>query len=249
MQASMAENIYRRNMSRYGFGNGPINHNPNGKVLTMLQLITDPKIAKLNLGYKRRASKKGRSLGDDVKLENVLREFGLTLFAGIPREEVFAQVPIAMRSRKPEYLTKAALEFLVDEFDAKVVTDQHGRNALSFPEEKPKGDEMNLISEVAERAGQKRSVVKDVYEALLKTVRITLRNERRIRLPDFAVVKVSYRKPRERQKKWNPFKKKKTWVEARPASNKIRISAIKKFKTWAAEKIEVVEPKKKHKKK
>lgn len=208
-----------------------------------------PEVAKLNLGFKRRISK-SRKLTDDVELENIFREFGLSLIQNKQsREVIFSSVRGLWQGKKPEILSQKALDFLVQEFDAEIIQDENNRTIINFPQQKPKGDEMSLINEVAERSGQKRSVVKEVYEALLKTIRITLKKERRIRLPDFAVVKVSYRKPRERAKKWNPFEKKKTWVEARPASNKLKISPIKKMKDWCAEKVEVVEPEKKKKKK
>jgi nucleoid DNA-binding protein len=193
---------------------------------------------------------RGTVLRDDIELENMFIQFGLSIIGtqGAEREAIFAQVPLKMQGRRVDLILSKALDFLIQEFDAEVIDDDNGRSILNFPKEKPKGDEMNLFSAVAERCGQKRSVVKEVYEALLKTVRITLKNERRIRLPEFAVVKVKYQKPRERAKKWNPFKKKKAWVEARPASNKIRVTPIKVFKEWATNKIEVIEPKKKHKK-
>lgn len=194
---------------------------------------------------------RGSALRDDIELENLFRQFGMTIIGtiGLAREQIWADVPKRMQGVLSSALNQKALDFLVTEFNAEVISDENGRTFLNFPQDKPKGEEMNLFSEVAERCGQKRSVVKEVYEALLKTVRITLKSERRIRLPEFAVVKVKYQKPRERAKKWNPFTKKKAWVDARPASNKIRVTPIKFFKEWAANKVEVVEPKKKKKSK
>jgi DNA-binding protein HU-beta len=209
----------------------------------------DPKIANLNLSFKRRISK-SRTLTEDVELVGIFQQFGLNLLEyKIPREEIFAMVPKVMQGRKPEIISQQALEFLVNEFDAEVVQDSNGRTVLNFPQEKPKGDEMNVLSEVAERSGQKRSLVKEVYEALLKTIRITLKNERRIRLPDFAVVKVQYRPAKEKRKGRNPWTGKPMTFKAKAASNKLRITPIKFMKDWCNEKLEVVAPVKKKSKK
>jgi nucleoid DNA-binding protein len=210
----------------------------------------DPAISKLNLSYKRRISKK-RDLKDDAELASLFLQVGINFADYLRRpngrEEAFALVPKLLQGKRPELYSTKGLDFLVQEFDAEVIADQNGRSFLSFPE-KPKGDEMNLFAEVAEKCGHKRKIVKEVYDALLSKIRVHLKNDRRIRLPEFAIVKISYRPPRERAKKWNPFKHKKTWVEARPASNKIRISPVKQLKDYVTDKVEVVAPKKKKKK-
>lgn len=196
----------------------------------------------------KRARTHGNSVKDDIELENIFTQFGLTLLnPKVPRDAVFSQVPVIMQGRKPELISSKALDFLVQEFDVEVITDTNGRTILNFPQ-KPKGDEMNLFAEVAEKSGQKRSVVKAVYEALLSRIRVNLKNERRVRLPDFAVVKVQFRKAKEKRRGRNPFNGKKMWFKARPASNKLRITPLKRMKDWCAEKLEVIEPKKKSKK-
>ena len=190
-----------------------------------------------------------KSVADDIELENIFRQFGLSIIKSPNRRDVFKSVPKVMEGKRPEYLTSKALDFLVQEFDAEVVTDNLGRTILQFPKEKPKGESMNLFSEVAEKSGHKRKMVKEVYEAILSRIRVNLKNERYIRLPDLCRIRVSYRPAKEKRRGINPFNGKKMWFKARPASNKLRFSPLKAMKDYVADKVEVVEPKKKRKKK
>lgn len=212
----------------------------------------NPAIAKLNLSHKRRISKK-KDLQDDAELATLFMQMGINFPAYLKRpngrEEAFLQVPVVMRGKKPELFSSKVLDFLISDFDAEVITNTDGRTVLNFPQEKPKGDEMNLFAEVAEKSGQKRKVVKEVYDALLSRIRVHLKNDRAIRLPDLCRIRVAYKKAVEKHRGTNPFTGEKNFLfKARPAANRLKISPLKRLKDYVAEKVEVVEPVKKKKK-
>ena len=184
---------------------------------------------------------------DDVALANIFRQFGID-FLNIPREKAFALVPQTLEGKRYDHLSKDAIEFLVDTFGAKQRVTPDNRPVLAFSIE-DKGDPMSLVNDLVERSAQPRKVVKAVYEALVKQIRISLRKERYLRLPDIGRFKIGYRPAKEKRKGMNPFTGKKQWFKAKPASNKLRFSPAKTLKVFCAEKIEVVEPPKKKKKK
>lgn len=105
---------------------------------------------------------------------------------------------------------------------------------------------MSIISSIAERSEQKRSVVKKVYAALIEVITHDLKKERRVRLPDLGIVGIKFRPARAKRKGINPFTKKETTFKARPASNKLKFRFAKGLRLFV-EKLEVVEPKKKKK--
>ncbi len=219
------------------------------------QRLAGQKQHKLDRQEKRERTR-GSALRDDIQLADVLRQFGINFFdytkRANGREEAFALVPQIMQGKRPESLEQRALDFLVDEFDAEVITDPNGRTILNFPKDKPKGEDMNLFSEVAEKSGHQRKVVKEVYEAMLSRIRVNLKNERAIRLPDLCRIRVAYKKAVEKHRGTNPFTGEKNFLfKARPAANRLKISPLKRLKDYVAAKVEIVEPKKKkkHKKK
>ena len=208
-----------------------------------------------------RQEKLGRTrhkrLHDDVELENILRQFGLSVINIPPalgsREAVFMEVPHLMEGKRPEYLDKKALNFLIDEFNAEVVNEE-GKSVLRFPRGqdskiyKEQGDEMaSFFARVAKKSGQKQALVKEVYEAMLVICRVSLRDDRYIRLPDLVRIRVAYRPAKEKRKGINPFTGKKQWFEAKDAKNVVRVSPLKRLKDYVAAKVEVVDTRKKEK--
>jgi DNA-binding protein HU-beta len=185
---------------------------------------------------------------DDVELVNIFLQFGINPLY-VSKEEAFKTLPTILTGRKFA-LAPNAINFLTDQYGDRIsmATDFNGKTEVTFHEEKRKDENMSLISEVAEKSGQKRRVVKEVYEAMLSVIRVSLKNDRYIRLPDLCRIKVSYRPAKEKRKGMNPFTGKKQWFKARPASNKLRFSPLKAMKTYVAAKVEVVAPVKKKKK-
>lgn len=102
---------------------------------------------------------------------------------------------------------------------------------------------MSIISDVAERCEQKRSVVKEVYGALVKEVTHALKENRKVRLPDLGVLAIRYRPARPKRKGINPFTKKEQTFKAKPASNKLKFRFAKSLRVFS-EKLPVVAPKK-----
>lgn len=189
---------------------------------------------------------------DDIELENILRQFGLSIINIPPalgsREAVFAEVPHLMDGRRPEYLDKKALNFLIDEFNAEVIDDGKGHAVLNFPRGEAQGDDMaSFFARVAKKSGQKQSLVKEVYEAMLVICRVSLRDDRYVRLPDLVRIRVAYRPAKERRKGINPFTGKKQWFEAKEAKNTVKVSPLKRLKDYVAAKVEVVDTRKKKK--
>jgi nucleoid DNA-binding protein len=187
-----------------------------------------------------------QSTRSDIEMINIMREFGID-FLATPRDQVLKMVPEKLEGKRYENLSQKALGFLTENYNIEFVVFD-GRPIMTFPKIK-QGDDMNLFTEVAEKSGHKRSVVKSVYEAMCSRIRVTLKNERRIRLPELGILKISFRPAKEKRRGRNPFNGKKMWFKAKPASNKLKFSATKDFKTYIAEKIEVKKPEKKKKKK
>ena len=105
---------------------------------------------------------------------------------------------------------------------------------------------MSIVRNIAERADQKRSVVKAVYAALIEEVTSTLKEERKVRLPDLGIIGIKFRPARPKRKGINPFTKKEQTFKAKPASNKLKFRFAKGLRKFA-EKLPVEAPKKKHK--
>lgn len=102
---------------------------------------------------------------------------------------------------------------------------------------------MSIISNVAERCGQKRSVVKEVYSALVEEVAHSLKEDRRVRLPDLGIIGLKFRPARKKSKGISPFTKKEVVFKARPASNKLKFRFATDLRKLA-DKLPAVAPKK-----
>ena len=185
----------------------------------------------------------------DVAMANNLRPFGVD-YLNTPRDQVVALVRQKTEGKLAEKYPQQALDFLQENFDMEYNRNDYGQKFIHFPEKSNKGDAMSLIGDVAEHSGETRKSVKVVLEGLQKAIRVGLKNDRRVRLPDIGVIKVTFRPAREKQKNVpNPFRKgEKYTVKARPASNKIRFTVAKALKEYVAEKVEVIAPPKKKKK-
>lgn len=186
---------------------------------------------------------------DDVYLINMFRQFGVD-YLHTPKDQVYEILRKKIEGKKLS-ITDAALNFLKEHYGEQLVVeiDFNHKVLVTFQEVKmKKGEEMNLMTEVAEKSGQSRKIVKAVYEALCSRIRVNLKNERRIRLPELGILKISFRAAKEKRKGRNPFSGKEMWFKAKPASNKLRFSPVKVLKEYVKDKIEVVAPKKKKKK-
>lgn len=186
---------------------------------------------------------------DDVYLTNMFRQFGID-YLSTPKDQVYELLRAKIEGKKLS-ITDAALDFLKEHYGDQIQAeiDFNAKVLIKFQEVKiKKGEEMNLFTEVAEKSGQSRKIVKSVYEALCSRIRVNLKNERRIRLPELGILKISFRAAKEKRKGRNPFNGKIMTFKAKPASNKLRFTPVKDMKEYVKEKIEVVAPKKKHKK-
>jgi len=188
----------------------------------------------------------GRGARQDVQVANIFLALGLN-YLELNREEAFQKVPEVVEGKRVDEFSKKALRFLRDNFDAEQVEDSEGRLLLHIPAPK-QGEQMNIYRELADRSGLTRKVCKALYESLVKLVRRSLKEERRIRLPEFGIVAVRYRKARPKRKGINPFTRKKTTFKAKPASNKLKFRPSKELKEFVG-KLAVIPPKKKHHKK
>lgn len=186
--------------------------------------------------------RRNKGLSSDVELVKLFNALGLGQEFLKDKEEAFKLVPQRLEGRKREFVSDAALEFLVSEFNAELLNPGDGNQYVHF---KPKGDDVNLLSEVAEKSGQKRAVVNEVYTALRKCIRINLKNERRVNLPDLGILKLVFKPAREKKKGVSPFTKKPMVFKAKPASNKLKFRPSKKLRAYIEDKIGITPPKKK----
>lgn len=174
---------------------------------------------------------------DDVELVNTFRLLGLD-FLKFPRDQAFKQLPEILEGRQVSRYPQKAVDFLHENFEVVTLTDSGGQKRFHFV--KPKGEEMNLYSVVAEKAGQKRKVVKEIYEALVSVAHHELREEGRMRLPELGIIRIKYSPAREKRRGVNPFTKEKNFLfKAKPASNKVKFSVAKALKDYANKKIAV----------
>lgn len=183
---------------------------------------------------------------DDVELSNVFRELGID-YLKTPPDQLKTTVRLIWEGKRTDRTTKRGLAFLKANYDAQVMNDIEGRLVIHFSKSKQGGD-MKLYNEIAELSGQPRKAVKAVYEALIKTIKHSLKHDRGIRLPDLGKISVRFRKAKPKREGMNPFTGKKQWFKAKDASNKIGFRPAKYFKQYVEEKVPVEEPKKKHKK-
>lgn len=198
-------------------------------------------------GYEIRSERFARRRGGDkmdIESANSLADLGIDFFT-TSRAEVFKLVPQVCEGRKWANLSERALTFLQENYDVEQVVDSEGRKLLHFKS----GGKMNLFTQVSEATeGIPRKKVKRVYEALISVIQDALKEDRRIRLPQLGILKVSYRKARPKRRGRNPATGEKMWFKAKEASNKLKFRPAKELKDFSDE-LEVVDPKKKKKKK
>ena len=185
---------------------------------------------------------------DDVELANFYRMLGLDYFYVSKDESRTAYIKRVLTGLRVDRFPKPALKWLKENYDATEARDPEGRLVIQFLEPESQGEAMKLYSQLAESSEEPRKAVKNVYEALIKHVRHELRHERRVRLPELGIISIRFRPAKEKRRGRNPATGQEMWFKPKPASNKLRFSPTKDFKVYIAEKIAVVEPKKKHKK-
>jgi len=187
---------------------------------------------------------------NDVEAANLFLLLGINYFS-TPKEQLAAIVREKFEGKRADAINVKAMDFLTDNFDALVELKDGFPPLIRFRPAEPEKEEetrpMKLYSQLAERSGQTRRVVREVYEALVLEARKALRTERLFKLPDLGRLKISYRPPKEKRRGINPFTGKKQWFKYKPASNKLRFAPAKVLKVFVAEKVEVVAPKKKKK--
>lgn len=185
---------------------------------------------------------------DDVKMANNLRPFGVD-YLNTSKDQVIPLVRILTEGKPADRYPKQALDFLQENFDMELVSNDYGVKFIHFPENPKQGEAMNLYSVLAEKSGETRKTCKAVMESLVNTVHKALKEERRVRIPEVGIIRITFRPERKAQKHVaNPFRKGEFMnVKARAASNKIRFSATKSLKEYVDKKVDVVAPKKKKK--
>jgi len=191
--------------------------------------------------YRRRGGAK-----EDVELANIFLGLGLD-YLNLPKEEALRCLPQRLEGRRVDSVPEKSLTFLKESYDVQQVIDDEGRLLLHFKKRK-KGEPMSIIADLAESTGVQKKTVKQVYQALVEYIQPQLKEERKVRIPDIGQFRVKYRGAKPKRKGRNPFSGKEMWFKAKPASNKLRFSPSKGLKDYVKEEIDVVEPKKKHKK-
>lgn len=190
---------------------------------------------------------------NDVELANIFMQFGID-YLSTPKDQLYTLVRDKIEGINPHSVSVDAIDFLVENFDAEIKYDPDMRKYIHFSEqliltEEEETGPMRLYTQIAERCGETRKVVRIVYEALVKQARSSLRHERYFRLPELGRLRIKYSPPREKRWGKNPFNpKKKMLFKAKDASNKVRFSVAKQLKVFVANKVEVVPPPKKKKK-
>jgi DNA-binding protein HU-beta len=183
---------------------------------------------------------------DDVALANSFREIGIN-YLNLPREQAFKIVPERLEGKRVSSFSAKALDFLIENFNVERVDDSEGRSLLHFKPQQQGEEPMNLFSVLSEASGQPRKICREVYEGLVTTVQKELKENRRIRLPGLAIVRVKYSPAKPKRKGINPFTGEKAIFKAKSETNKIRVTPVKDLKVFAAKKIPVVAPRKKKK--
>lgn len=187
---------------------------------------------------------------DNIEAANLFMLLGIDYFK-TPKDQLASIVRDRFNGKRADSIQTRAMDFLTDNFDAEIkVEDFRPTIRFLLPRAEEEGEDrpMQLYSVLAERTGQTRKVVKEVYEALVLEARKSLRTNRLFKLPDIGRLKIQYRAAKEKRRGINPFTQKKMWFKAKPATNKLRFAPAKVFKLFVANKIDVVAPKKKHKK-
>jgi DNA-binding protein HU-beta len=182
----------------------------------------------------------------DVELANGFREIGVD-FLSTPRDQVFQVAKQQLEGKRIMSVSEQGLAFLEENFDFVAVKDEYGTKLFHFTQ--GEDEDMNLFTVVAEKSGQKRKIVKEVYEALTETIYEGLKEDRRVRLPGIAIVRIKYRPATEKRKGTNPFNGQPMTFKAKAAANKVKINPVKDLRVFVDKKIEVVAPKKKKSKK
>ncbi len=182
---------------------------------------------------------------DDVELANIFQGLGLLTEFMRDKARTMELIPQRLEGKRWEMMSFGGQLFLKENFDVQLVNNASHHHVMHFPKHK-KGEPMRLFTQVAERSGQPRKVVKAVYEGLVKQIKSSLKEDRAIRLPDIGRVMVKYRKARPKRKGTNPFTGEKNYTfKAQPASNRVRISPARTLKVYVLEKLKLVAPKKK----
>jgi nucleoid DNA-binding protein len=194
----------------------------------------------------KRERKKGLT-ASELSLVNIFREYGISYWS-MPPQDAFALVPKEVEGRKASTLSRKALHFLAENFNVEQIEDPDGRVLLHFFKSEDKGEDMaSFFGMVAEKSGQPRRVVREVYEAFVKVAHRMLKETRAVRIPELGKIRISFRPAKPKRKGINPFTKKPAIFKAKPAMNKIRFRPFRDLKEFIAG-LPIVEPKKKKKK-
>lgn len=177
---------------------------------------------------------------DEVDLVNQFKSVGIDYFA-YPRNGVYKQVPLLLEGKRVDFFSENALTFLKENFEIEYTRDSDLRVVLHF--KLLRREEMSVITRVAEELGMKKVRVKKVYDAIIEDLKKSLEDERKAAIPGFLTAKISFRKAKPKRRGVLPFNGKKVWFQAKPASNKLRLTPAKDLRDFVKE-LKVVDPKK-----
>jgi nucleoid DNA-binding protein len=185
-----------------------------------------------------------------IFLMNVFREFGID-YATLGKGS-YARLQELWEGRKAVDLplTNTARDFLKQNFDVTYIKDDFNQARLHFDlsqhnqKESPNLPD-RLIKHLAEESGEPRSVVKKVYESLVRLCKDGLSSpKRRLNLPKLGRLSLRYRPATEKHEGHNPKTGEKLIIAARPPHNVLRFSPAKSLKLWAQD-VEAIPPPKK----
>lgn len=185
---------------------------------------------------------------NDVQLANLYQSLGIPYTGDF--HDCFKQIPKLWEGRKysdVRNLPEETREFLKANFNC-VVKNKENLYLSTIHFVNSQEESMKLTSEIAEKCGHPRKVVKEVLDSLVTQIHDSLARDRGIRLPEIGKISVKFRPAKPKRKGRNPFNGKEMTFKAKPASNKLRFSPAKSLKEFALKKIKVVAPHGKKKK-
>lgn len=89
---------------------------------------------------------------------------------------------------------------------------------------------VELVREVAQKAGLTHAQIQEVLAALTDVVTTTVASGRQVVLPGLAKVEMTDTKPTKERKGVNPFTKQPMVIKARPAGKRVAIRPVPTFK-------------------
>lgn len=184
----------------------------------------------------------------EIDLVNIFKSIGVDYL--IDEKRAYQKLAKVLEGKRVDSIPEVALEFIKLNYDTEQVVDYEDRVLLHFKKRKVDDNMASYIKEIAEEIGEHASTVSKVMDGLLKIAKRHLRHDRKFLIPSFVRIVVRYQAAKPKRQVRNPFKGGKLqWAEAKDATNRLKVFPTKQLKDYAAEKVAVVEPEKKTKKK